>query len=127
VHGIGVFAVRAIPKGIDPFEIGIRYPRRWISISRAEFEAAAEGVRTLLRSLFIPDEKGRFSVPALGPNMVDIGVYLNHSSRPNMRTRDGYTFVTKLRIAAGEELTIDYRTFGAEMLLRDERAGAKRP
>jgi hypothetical protein len=74
-------------------------------------------VRKLLASLFIPDEDGRYSVPALGPNMVDIGAYLNHSSRPNMRTRDGYTFITKSRIAAGEELTVDYHSFGAGFLL----------
>ena len=117
VHGVGVFAVRQIPRGTDPFMIGIRYPRRWVSISRAELEQAPVGVRSLLTSLFVPDDNERFRVPALGPNMADIGAYMNHSTRPNMRTSDGYTFVTKLRIAAGEELTVDYQTFGAGILL----------
>ena len=118
LHGVGVFAVRQIPKGIDPFAIGIRFPRGWVSISPTEFEEAAEGVKALLTSLFLPEDDGTFSVPALGTNMVDIGAYLNHSSRPNIRTRDGNTFVTKSKIAAGEELTVDYHTFGAGVLLK---------
>src|SRR3954454_10615901 len=113
VHGVGVFAVRPIPKGTDPFVIGIRYPRRWVSITPAELERAPAGVRSLLTSLFVPDSEERFRVPSLGPKMVDIGAYLNHSSEPNMRTTDGYKFVSNSRISAGEELTVDYHTFGA--------------
>ena len=30
-----------------------------------------------------------------------------------MRTRDGYDFITKRKIMVGEELTVDYRTYGA--------------
>jgi hypothetical protein len=117
IHGLGVFAVRYIPKGIDPFTVGMRYPRSWVAITPAEFKHARAGVRSLLASLFVPDVDGAFRVPALGANLVDIGLYLNHSARPNMRTVDGHRFVTRRRIPAGAELTVDYTSYGAGDLL----------
>jgi uncharacterized protein len=123
IHGVGVFAVRHIPKGVDPFGIGMRYPRSWLEITPAELKRAPPGVRRLLTSLFVPDDDGTFRVPVLGANLVDIGAYLNHSDRPNMRTADGHRFVTKRGIRAGDELTVDYRTFGGADLL--ERGGAR--
>jgi SET domain-containing protein len=123
IHGVGVFAVRDIPKGVNPFGIGIRYPCSGIEITPAELKRAPPGVRHLLASLFLPDDDGVFRVPVLGANLVDIGAYLNHSDRPNMRTADGHRFVTKRRIRAGDELTVDYRTFGGAGLLK--RGGAR--
>ena len=124
IHGVGVFAVRNIPKGIDPFAVGVRYPRRWVTITAAELERAPAGVRRLVASLFVPDADGAFRIPVLGANLVDIGAYLNHSDRPNMRTTDGHRFVTRRRIRAGEEMTVDYATYGAELLVE---AAERRP
>ena len=100
----------------------MRDPHGWVEITSAELKHAAPGVRRLLASLFLPDDDGAFRVPVLGANLVDIGSYLNHSDRPNMRTADGHRFVAKRRIRAGEELTVDYRTFGAAGLLKRGRA-----
>ena len=121
IHGVGVFAVRDIPKGIDPFAVRVRYPRGWVRITSAELAAAPAGVRDLLASIFLPDDAGAFRIPVLGPNLVDIGAYLNHSDKPNMRTDDGHRFVTKRKIRAGEELTVNYRSYGAEGLLTQRR------
>jgi hypothetical protein len=117
IHGVGVFAVRDIPKRMDPFAVRVRYPRGWVRMTSAELAAAPAGVRALLASIFLPDDAGAFRVPILGPNLIDIGAYLNHSDKPNMRTDDGYRFVTKRKIRAGEELTVNYRSYGAESLL----------
>jgi len=119
---VGVFAVRPIPKGVDPFRTSVRYPRRWVEITPLELKRASPGVRDLLASLFVPDDDGAFRVPVLGANLVDIGSYLNHSYRPNVRTADGHRFLARRRIPAGEELTVDYRTFGAADLLKQVRA-----
>ena len=48
-------------------------------------------------------------------NVIRLNCYLNHSMKPNMRTRGGYNFSMATRkIMVGEELTVDYRTYGAE-------------
>lgn len=60
-------------------------------------------------------------MPTCGFNVVYLNAYLNHSTTPNMRTEDGYTFTTRRRIEIGEELTVDYRTYGAEVVLPDVR------
>jgi hypothetical protein len=117
IHGIGVFAVRDIPKGIDPFAVGMRYPSHWVAVTPAEIEQAPAGVRSLLASLFVADASDTFRIPILGTNLVDIGAYLNHSGRPNIRTADGHRFTTRCRIPAGKELTVDYTTYGAGDLL----------
>lgn len=66
---------------------------------------------------FVPSE-GKMYVPTCGTNVIYLNAYLNHSSRPNMRTQDGYTFTTRRMIRRGEELTVDYRTYGAEAALK---------
>jgi hypothetical protein len=124
IHGVGVFAIRDIPKGIDPFAVGMRYPSGWVAIAPAELERAPAGVRNLLASLFVPDADGAVRIPILGANLVDVGAYLNHSSRPNMRTADGHRFVTRRRIRGGEEMTVDYATYGAADLLVRGRAAS---
>lgn len=74
VHGIGVFAVRDIPKGVDPFRVGGR-ARDWVEIKQHEFEGAPAGVRNVLTALFVADSDGLFRIPSLGTNLVDIGSY----------------------------------------------------
>jgi hypothetical protein len=48
-------------------------------------------------------------------NIIYLGSYLNHSPRPNLHTKDGARFLTSRRIHEGEELTVDYRTYGARV------------
>jgi hypothetical protein len=52
-----------------------------------------------------------------GMNVIRLNCYLNHSTKPNVRTRDGYDFITRRKIMIGEELTVDYRTYGAAKLI----------
>ncbi len=117
IHGIGVFAIRDIAKGVDPFRTGIRYPDAWVEIMPDELARAPAGVAALLATLFLADDEGRFRIPSIGTNLVDIGSYLNHSATPNMRTADGHVFRARRRIVAGEELTVDYATYGGLGLL----------
>ena len=69
-----------------------------------------------IKALFIPTN-GVKHVPNHGMNVIRLNAYLNHSTAPNMRTRDGYVFTTLRKILVSEELTIDYRTYGAEALV----------
>ena len=124
IEGIGVFAIRNIPSGVNPFKTIAKYSRTgYVRITDDELDGLPSGVSRLLRALFVPSE-GKMHVPTCGTNVIYLNAYLNHSTKPNMRTRDGYTFTTCRMIRRGEELTVDYRTYGAEAALKGA-VGAK--
>jgi len=118
LHGIGVFAVRDIPSGTDPFRTLPKYAQPgYVRITDAELDALPPKLGELIRVLFVPTD-GKMYVPTCGLNVVYLNAFLNHSTRPNMRTSDGYYFFARRRIRAGEELTVDYRSYGAPMIGR---------
>jgi SET domain len=108
IHGVGVIAIRDIPKGINPME----------EITPAQFdEVDSKLIYSLpgfLRDLVLamcPERDGVFDVPSQGLNSLGVAWYLNHSDAPNMEERDG-EFFSLVPIAAGTELTVDYGTYG---------------
>jgi len=113
IEGVGVFAIRAIPKGIDPFVGCEIYGHKLVHKSR---------IKKLPRNLakYIVDmcvcENDHYTVPNAGLNALDISFYINHSKTPNMETSDGCYFITLRAIKEGEELTIDYGTYNDEDL-----------
>jgi hypothetical protein len=118
IDGIGVFAIKNIPSGVNPFMTIAKYSRHgYVRITEDELDGLPSGISRLLRALFVPSE-GKMYVPTCGTNVIYLNAYLNHSTRPNMRTKDGYTFTTRRMIRTGEELTADYRTYGAEAVLK---------
>ena len=108
IHGIGVFAIRDIPKGTqDIFSQGFG---DWIEVSREEVEALPEHSRALVENHCLFDEKSYF-IPEYGFKMVDLVIYLNHSDTPNVISiNDGERFEAIRDIAVGEELLVDYGT-----------------
>jgi uncharacterized protein len=118
IAGIGVFAIRTIPRGTDPFRLPARYARPgYMRVTEAERAALPPGLAELIHALFLPDDDGRLHVPTCGTNLVYLNHYLNHSPRPNMGTKDGFVFTALRTIRRGEELTVDYRTYDAEAVL----------
>jgi SET domain-containing protein len=117
IHSIGVFAIRDIPKGRNPFRMIPKYGDiGYVRITEDELNALPPKLAELIRELFIPTD-GRMYIPNYGLNVIHLNGYLNHSTTPNMRTRNGYDFVTLRKISVGEELTVDYRPFGAKELV----------
>ena len=108
IHGIGVFAIREIPKGTqDIFSQGFG---DWIEVSREEVEALPAHSRALVENHCLFDEKSYF-IPEYGFKMVDLVIYLNHSDTPNVISiNDGERFEAIRDIAVGEELLVDYAT-----------------
>jgi SET domain-containing protein len=108
LHGIGVFAIRDIPKGTrDLFSQGVG---EWIKLTIAEVEALPKHSRDLVENHCLFDEDHYF-VPDYGFKLVDLVVYLNHSDTPNVISiNEGEYFEAIKDIAAGEELLLDYGT-----------------
>ena len=108
LHGIGVFAIKAIPKGTrDLFSQGVG---EWIKLTNAEVEALPKHSRDLVENHCLFDE-GHYFVPDYGFKLVDLVIYLNHSDTPNVISiNDGEFFEATRDIAEGEELLVDYGT-----------------
>ena len=108
LHGIGVFAIRDIPKGTrDLFSQGVG---EWIKLTIAEVEALPKHSRDLVENHCLFDED-YYYVPDYGFKLVDLVVYLNHSDTPNVISINEGEFFEAIRdITAGEELLLDYGT-----------------
>lgn len=118
LHGIGVFALRDIPKGTQPLNSMVS--KKEIKFSRVELKKVPSSVRKHLAS-FCLVEKGRVFAPEIGMNAVNLSIYLNHSKTPNLRFNDKDVLEAMQDIARGEELTIDYDiSFGEEHLFGED-------
>ncbi len=108
-HGVGIIAIRDIPKGTDPFKNADPLGDV-LRIPKAELDAfdAPEEAKELVRD-FCALQDGTYFVPDYGIDALTKNYYLNHSKTPNLVTPDkGETFIAVRDIAKGEELTADY-------------------
>jgi SET domain-containing protein len=108
VAGVGVFAIRDIPKGCRSMFSEPDTPDDWVSMSRAEVDALPEHARHQVENYCLYDDEQYF-VPAGGFKKMDLSLFLNHSDTPNVRSvEDGAWFEAMRDISAGEELFVDY-------------------
>ena len=108
IHGIGVFAIRDIPKGCRTvFSNGVG---EWKKLPIDEVEKLPEAVRSLVETYCLYDEKYYF-VPDYGFKLMDLALYLNHSDTPNLiSVNEGEFFETIRDIKEGEVLLVNYNT-----------------
>ncbi len=106
VDGIGVFAIRDIPRGCrEMFSKGIG---EWIKVPKAEVELLPAHSKALIETYCLFDNDNYF-VPDYGFKIMDLVNFLNHSGEPNIISiNDGEFFETIRDIKAGEELLINY-------------------
>jgi SET domain-containing protein len=108
VHGIGVFAIRDIPKGCQ--SIFSKGTGGWVRLSFEEVEQLPAHSRNLVETYCLYDETHYF-VPDYGFKLMDLVLYLNHSSTPNIASvNEGEEFEALRDIKEGEELLVDYGT-----------------
>ena len=108
-HGVGVVAIRDIPKGVNPFK-NCDPHGDVLEITEGELDAssAPTEAKQLVRD-FCALQDGVYFVPDYGIDAIDKSYFLNHSDKPNMVARDrGEVFVTARKIKKGEELVADY-------------------
>jgi SET domain-containing protein len=108
VHGIGVFAIRDIPKGCR--NIFSADTGEWIRLGFDEVEQLPAHSREFIETYYLFDDTHYF-IPAHGCKVMDMASYLNHSSTPNIISVEEGRFFEALRdISKGEELLVDYGT-----------------
>ncbi len=106
VHGIGVFAIRDIPKGCRT--MFSKDSGEWIKLPIAEVEKLPEASKDLVETYCLYDEE-HYYVPDYGFKKMDLVNYLNHSAQPNVRSvNDGEFFEAITDIPAGQELLVNY-------------------
>jgi len=110
IEGVGVFAVRDIPKGCREMFSKPTPADQWISLSMQEVEELPVHARFLVGNYCLFDDENYF-VPGQGFKSIDLSLFLNHSDTPNIESiHDGDYFEALRDISAGEELLIDYGT-----------------
>jgi len=106
IHGIGVFAIRDIPKGTR--KIFSKEKGEWIKVPITEVEKLPGHTRSLIETYCLFDEEN-YWVPEFGFKMIDPVIYLNHSSNPNIISiNDGEEFEALVDIPEGTELLVNY-------------------
>ena len=106
IHGIGVFAIRPIPKGCRT--IFSKEQGEWIKLPIADVELLPAHSRELIETYCLFDEENYY-VPEYGFKLMDLVNYLNHSSNPNIVSiNDGEAFEALRDIETGEELMLNY-------------------
>ena len=115
LHGVGVFAIRDLPKGTNPFQ-GSGDPEIVAVPAALVFENSeiTDEVKALVKD-FYAVEKGVIYFSDHGFNRLDISYYMNRSDNPNVEfIAANYTVRTTRDIKKGEELTVDYSRFSEE-------------
>jgi len=110
IEGVGVFAIKDIPEGTNPFK-GLK-KTKWIKFHMAELAHLDKEILELIDAFFVINNNGIVWIADCGLNGMDVSFFLNDSKKPNLKTiDDGANFKTLRKIKKGEELTVAYSTY----------------
>lgn len=116
LQGVGVFAIRDIPKGVNPFQMANKMNYRSIKCTKSELSHLHPSVKKMIHDFIEPDGNS-YHIPENGLNSLDVSFYLNHGDDNNLAIiengdNDDYmSFITLRPIKKGEELLIDYKDY----------------
>jgi len=117
VHGVGVIAIRNIPKDTKIFETVRPVPYNVVWLSESELVDLPPEVARMIRDFHLPtldeQKQKQFPVAANGLNALDVSFFLNHSDKPNVRLisnpqHDYMEAVTTCQVRKGHELLMNY-------------------
>ncbi|MCC6931214.1 MAG: SET domain-containing protein [Gemmatimonadaceae bacterium] len=108
IEGIGVFALRDIPKGCRDMFSPPPATDDYVVIPRATIDELPVHARRLVETYCLFDADSYY-LPGGGFKKLDLVHFLNHSDAPNVASVDEGKWFEALRdIAEGEELLVDY-------------------
>ena len=119
VQGVGVIAIRDIPKGVNPLSVLI--PETLVNLTEEDLRTLPKEVIDRVKQIFIRGNKV-YSVCSSGLNGMGVIGYVNHSKNPNIALNmkaytSGYIpWITLKNIKKGEELFWDYTTCSGDNL-----------
>ena len=122
ISGVGVIAIKNIPKGVDPFKTLSKYNDPIIELRDEDLISLPKNVKNIVNDFFgnVDMSSGKkrkiYDILASGPNNINISFYMNHSDDPNISIIEvegsAYLeFVTNKEVKVGKELTIDYEQY----------------
>ena len=131
ISGVGVIAIKNIPKGTNPFACTPPREDCFIDVLEEELEGLPPSITQYIKDFFSKDEAGAYPVNATGLNDLNISFFVNHSDAPNLTIEDIKekeanslntlnTFLTNRDVNAGEELTCDYKRFLSVDILKEQ-------
>ena len=125
-HGVGIFAIRDIPAGVDPFQTSrLELTFVWCPIDELQGDPSIpDDVKQYVMDMCIRRD-GKVRLPSCGMNGIMPRYYMNHGDTPNVRVGESGEFETIRRICAGEELIADYYTYSDEPDLAEQLVAAK--
>lgn len=114
ISGVGVIAIRDIPKGIDPFKTLSKEKEEVVELNKDDIKKVDPNVKKILGDFF--GNLNTYDVLASGPNNINVSFYMNHSDTPNIdiieKSNSKYMgFITNKNIKKGEEITINYNNY----------------
>jgi len=110
ISGVGVFAIRDIPKGKKLF-LG-QIDEEWYKFKIKELKNLNKEVLKMIDDFFVIEQDGSVKIPKSGFNGMDMSFYINNSKNPNAKTIDnGFTFISSRKIKKGEEITVAYSDY----------------
>ncbi len=124
IQGVGVFAIRDIPKGTDPFKSFLPYRFAAVDAATVFDNLKIDPAVKKLASDVFSASKGKLYLYKGGLNAVDISFFLNHSEKPNLTAKHGGDFfVAARKIKKGEELFSDHRTYAENVVGKARKRG----
>jgi SET domain-containing protein len=119
LEGVGVFAIRDIPKGKNPF-LGIKNAK-WHKFNIKELKRFDKEILKMIDDFFVIEKDGEVYIPETVFNGMDVSFFLNNSENPNLKVLGGgkdeaLNFKTIKRIKKGEELLVSYATYDEKYL-----------
>ena len=131
-HGVGVIAIKDIPKNTNPFKNLSDYKKeKIITLSKDDLKDVNKNVVKILGDFFNGANSNSDSYHILydGPNYMNISYYMNHSDNPNIipvnipELSNYYSFIALRDIKEGEELTFDYGKFTNGKIINSDISG----
>jgi len=106
IHGIGVFAIRDIPKGCRT--MFAKAHDEWQKIPITQVETFPDYLKEVIFNYCVYDDS-YYYVERSGFKKMDISSFINHSEQPNLISINGSEYFEASRlIKCGEELLINY-------------------